>query len=331
MKFFRFLSRKIKYFLFDFYLFIEFIYDFKQFRKNYARTGKNEKDYKIHEARIILYYHVLEKGLSHPEPKEKFGLETAMKLIEILEDYFLFNFPSTDQVIAGIEVLVAYTKAPTIKPFIDKTIIDRVSYLRERHIHKKIDPVGAIELSKTKFFSNNDKPFSEFARSRRSCRQFTKSEIPKKRVFEAVDIARISSPSVCNRQTCKVHHLTKKVDILNHLKLQEGNRGFGEKIENLLLVTSDLRLFVNVNEKNQAFVDGGIFTMSLLFALHSVKLGAVPLNWCYNSKQDRALKKLGFVSESEKLILMIGIGNVPDYFSVPASVRRPLREILESY
>ena len=331
MKLFYILGRNIKFFLFDALLLIEFFYDFNHFRRNYARTGNRVKDLKNCEARIILYYHVLEKGLSHPQPKKLFGYEAAKTLADLLEDFVFHDLQKTNQIVTAIEVLSEYTSAQMIKPFIDKKFCKRVIALRQWCGNSNNNVAGAISLSKSQFFREVEKPFGEFARSRRSCRYFSDSKIPKTKVIEAVDIAKSSSPSVCNRQTCKVHYLTDKSDILNHLKLQEGNRGFSDNIQALLLVTSDLKLFVNLKERNQAFVDGGIFTMSLLLSLHSVRLGAVPLNWCYDSKQDRALRRLGFVSQSEKLIVMIGIGNVPDYFAVPGSMRRPISEILETY
>ena len=122
--------------------------------------------------------------------------------------------------------------------------------------------------------------------------------------------------------------MTNRNDIDNHLSFQTGNRGYGHKINKLLIVTSDMYLFEGPKERNQAFTDGGMFSMSLLYALHSLKIGAVTLNWAYDKKQNSSLHNLGVIPENEKVIVFIGIGFPPAEFRVATSIRRDIEDIV---
>jgi len=95
----------------------------------------------------------------------------------------------------------------------------------------------------------------------------------------------------------------------------------------LLIVTSNLNYFDGPSEKNQAFIDGGLFAMSLLYALHFKEIGAIPLNWSYVKSQDQELHKLNEVKPNEKVIMFIGVGYPPSKFRVAASKRRKSKEI----
>lgn len=47
-----------------------------------------------------------------------------------------------------------------------------------------------------------------------------------------------------------------------------GNTGFDGEVQNYIVVTSDMSAFYDPFERNQVYVDGGIFTMALVEALH---------------------------------------------------------------
>jgi hypothetical protein len=93
-------------------------------------------------------------------------------------------------------------------------------------------------------------------------------------------------------------------------------------------VVSDVSFFVNIDERFQCYIDGGIFAMSVLNALHYQKIAAVPLNWSHHVENDQKLRALGFVKPSEKVILMIGIGDAPAKFKIATSHKRSASELL---
>ena len=109
------------------------------------------------------------------------------------------------------------------------------------------------------------------------------------------------------------------------IKIQGGGRGFADKADKLLIITSRVDVF-NVNEINEAFKSGGMYVMNLLYALHYRKIGACPLEWGENPKNDKALRKLVNIPDNEEVIMVISIGYPTDEFKYVTSVRNSIDE-----
>jgi nitroreductase len=146
-------------------------------------------------------------------------------------------------------------------------------------------------------------------------------------VERAVTLAQ-KSPSVCNRQAWKVHVITAEDEKRKVLDLQNGSRGFGDQANKVLIVTVELGNFLTVGERNQGWVDGGMFAMSLVYALHSLGLGTCCLNWAVRHERDRQLKHEVDISNSESIIMMIAVGHLPDEFPVAQATRRNVKGML---
>ncbi len=96
------------------------------------------------------------------------------------------------------------------------------------------------------------------------------------------------------------------------LPLQGGNVGFGHLIKKLLIITADLCAFDGTHERNQGFIDGGMFAMSLLYSIQFHGLGACALNWARALETDLALRSEINIRESNVILMMIGVGHIPD-------------------
>ena len=68
--------------------------------------------------------------------------------------------------------------------------------------------------------------------------------------------------------------------------------------------------------------------MSVLYALHSLGLGACPLNWNVTAGRDRAMRQRAGIPDNELVVMMMAVGHLPDQFYVPASQRQPADTIL---
>jgi nitroreductase len=159
-------------------------------------------------------------------------------------------------------------------------------------------------------------------------RQFSDTPVDDDLIENAVSMA-IKTPSVCNRQTWKVYACSDQDQKNRLLKHQNGNRGFGPMAGQILIVTSDLNLFVGAAERNQSFIDGGLFSMSLIYALHSLGLGTCCLNWSVTMERDKALRHEAGIDDSESIIMLIAVGHLPDTLSVACSPRRKTEEVLK--
>ncbi len=169
--------------------------------------------------------------------------------------------------------------------------------------------------------------FDKIVSTRVSVRTFDVSKpVPEEIIIRAVSQA-IRAPSVCNRQTWRVHQYDGE-NAQKILKLQSGNRGFGHTIPCILVVTSDLRYFTGTAERYQPWIDGGMFSMLLLLGLHTQGLGAVALNWSVMNKRDSELRAHGDIADHERIIMLIGCGYPVAGITVPKSHRRTPESIL---
>ena len=272
------------------------------------------------ESDIIRLYHVIEKGLCMPEFRPRFGSSMVRQLQDSLKRW---DGEQTTQIESGWRVLEAYVA---------------------RHSEMGIDISDILELPlgiPSSCLNQSEGGIRDFSRideadraaflrvfsSRSSMRHFDPTKIPSKEAIkEAVKVS-LRTPSVCNRQTWRVHSYASE-DAQKLLALQNVNRGFGQTIPHVLVVTSDLRLFTGTSERYQSWIDGGMFSMSLLLALHSGGLGAISLNWSVLNRQDKALRAAADIPDHERIIMLIGCGYPVENSKVPVSSRRSPEDIL---
>lgn len=136
-----------------------------------------------------------------------------------------------------------------------------------------------------------------------------------------------NTPSVCNRQGWFVHVYSEKAKIQELLSYQNGNAGFNESINKLLIVTGNAKAFT-FSESNQLFIDGGLFSMNILLAIHAAGYGACPLNTCYPAYFEKRVKRGANISDEERLIMMVGVGALKKEYSVAFSNKFALDNIL---
>ena len=137
-----------------------------------------------------------------------------------------------------------------------------------------------------------------------------------------------NTPTTCNRQPNKVYYLSNKEKVQEVLKLQNGNAGWGHSVGNLLICTTNQEYYSGVRERNQAQIDGGMFCMSLVYALEENNISNCTLNWCVDYKQDQKLRKKVNISDSEIVIMMIAVGSAPEKYLVTNSQKENFMKFL---
>ncbi|NKS28501.1 hypothetical protein GS505_22590 [Rhodococcus hoagii] len=124
----------------------------------------------------------------------------------------------------------------------------------------------------------------DFSCSETRCRQFSPEPVSAAELEFAACAAR-QAPAVCNRQFGRLHVFTDRSDIRKVLEIQGGATRFADEITGLAIVTTSLRSYWDDTQRNQAWVDGGLFAMSFIFGLHAQGLGSVSLNWSKSRRQ----------------------------------------------
>lgn len=279
------------------------------------------------EARITMAYHQIEKGLSLSEPRRGFGEKVIERLLNELSS-FIAKYGLVTPAINSLASLEAYIE------FNEQSGLD-MSVLRTKvsNLHDLTDDVeryeegGVIDINLKDVASARSSTFDQVFKSRYSIRHFTGLPIKQDDLLNAVKLSQ-KTPSVCNRQAWRVHIYTDKQNINELLDIQAGSRGFGDQSSALLVITCDLTRFVNVDERYQAWIDGGMFSMSLCLSFHYYGYGTCCLNWSKDRKDDIKLRAVSDILPEEQVIMMIAVGTLPENFKVARSPRRPIEDVL---
>lgn len=304
-------------------------YDFNRYLK---RSGMNRSHAYRGEraARIVLAYHQLEKGLSLAEPRPGFGVEPANRLLGEIAT-FAAEHGIVDPATTGLAVLREYLQFNRNQGREMAEIRSRYDELRTRFGVGDTELAswrgGALRLTRKEIERARGNGFREMFSSRHSIRHFSGGPIPEADIRDAVALAQ-KTPSVCNRQAWRVHAFPEKADMSRLLDIQAGSRGFGNQSSVVLIITCDLTHFVDVGERYQAWIDGGMFSMSLCLALHSMGYGSCCLNWSKEKGDDIRLRRAAALPENEQVIMLIVAGTLPEEFSVARSCRLDVSTML---
>lgn len=268
-------------------------WDFLRLTIRYNASSKSWEDKTKADYLILRQAHTLEKGMSLRSPREGFGKEKALRLEADLKKYEELFGPAPD-----------YPRSVLADYYAD---------------HSK----GTVELRAEDVNAAAAGNFESLLRSRHSVRYFTNQEVDDALLVKALELAALS-PSACNRQAWKTH-IYKGADVQRLLQWQGGSRGFESEPTVAVLVSSDLRGFLSY-EVHQAWVDGGMYAMNLVNALHSLGLGTIPLSTGFDFKKLRNLRQEFDIPESEVPVLIIGAGHLEDAFRVARSERKDISQ-----
>lgn len=308
-------------------LLLNYLYDFKRFLQWSSTTGKVITQTQL-QALITMDYHRLEKGLALKEPRIRFGVYVVERLVANLQKYQTQYGQDTIAQVA-LNTLFAYYNFNLEHGVEDEQLYKSLLALKDASCGNACitSQGGTLEVTKNQIFEAGKVALSAFFESRYSIRQFSPDDVAISLLEQAVMMAQ-KTPSVCNRQSAKVYVFSKAEDKQKILSIQNGNRGFGDQVNKVLIVTSNLEHFVSVGERNQAWIDGGMFSMSLVYALHSLGLGSCCLNWSVERQVDQELRRVAGISDAEAVMMMIAVGHLPETLKVAQSPRKQLGEVL---
>ncbi len=306
-----------------------YYYDFWRYL-TYSGMNKSRGYRSERAARITLIYHQVEKGLSLANPRFGFGMKVIPRLLDDIDTYF-GRFGIEEPAKTAMASLTAYVgfheRNGHEAAFVKKRLEDikRKHGISDEILHGWNG--GTSHVTRSGLLAAREQGFSAFFESRHSVRQFSGGGIPHEDIRSAVSLAQ-KTPSVCNRQSWKAHVYDNPSKIPRLLEIQAGSRGFGERASLVFVVTSELGCFVDAAERYQAWIDGGMFSMSLCLALHDLGYGTCCLNWSKKWADDKALRAEAEIPASEQIIMLIAVGTLPDEFEVARSFRPPVDQCL---
>ena len=306
---------------------VNYFYDAKRFLK-YSSALQVGNDLEKVEAHIRAHCHSIERGLSLKNTKIGFGKDLLESLVALLHRYIkLGGDANSNAYLAAISVLEAYINFHQLNEYQMEELASELKILTKQVQSLENVSGGTIEITKDSLLKSSKADFSELSANRYSIRHFSNQKVGLDIIKSAVSMAQ-KAPPVCNRQSARVYVIQDGEVVKNVLKLHNGMRGCEDDVKTLLIVTSDLFSFFSVKERNQSYIDGGIFLMELLHGLNYEGLGACALNWSVDSRTDACLRSVVNIRESENVVAMIMVGHLPDKLKVAVSCRRDVGDIL---
>lgn len=289
-----------------------------------SSTLTKEYSRESYRALITMDYHRLEKGMALPEPRLGFGVDVLKRLQRDLPKYISAHGHDdmTDVAFNALREYVGFHAKqgmdfPDLQAFVDS----------QGRRDGGCESGGTHVLARREVEDATGFDASRFFMSRHSVREFVQAPVEAEKIERAVRHA-MESPSVCNRQSWRVHWYRKRERIDQMLSFQDGNRGFGHAVPELLVITSDMSAFTKAGERNQCWVDGGMFSMALVLALHAERLGSCCLNWSVEASRDSAMRASGQIPDNEAVMMMLAVGEIPGELRVAQSPRRPVEHVL---
>lgn len=297
-----------------------FIYDFHTFVENSNLLQKFDSEEKL-KGKMTLYYHVAEKGLTMPETRFGFGRTNMLVLVSLCELYNEKNYDKSDRVFKHtLNVIQEYVDFHEENNFkLDIEFLNKLKVALEFR-NSNCEKTKQLTQNSKEYFSCSNSKYDEFSKSRFSVRNYSSVDIPLAVLHDCINLAQ-KTPSSCNRQPNRVYVVKNPEKIKGVLNLQNGNRGFGYLASTLFVLTSDISIWQGPNDRFQSHFNSGMFSMSLLHALHFKKIGACPLNWSAGVKETKALKKLLNIPKNEIVTLVISCGYLPEQFKIALSPR----------
>lgn len=305
-----------------------FAADKKRFMNHYSKSWQKGSQEQL-KAQLIFAAHSLEKGMSHAEVRLGFGEMAIIRLTECMLSYKQSGYDvSALEYKNALSVLETYLKIhKNAKHDLSSSISDRIKPFLEEISEDSSQLGGYLEVDGQTKLTNQTKPFAELFANRWSVREYSAESVDLGTVKQAVEMA-TKSPSVCNRQPVRVKIIETPEILEKFVQLHGGFSGYGTP-PLVLAVTSDFSSFVAVTERNQPYVEGGTFAMSLLLALENLGLAACPINAMFEVSKERKIRSLLTIPDNEALIMFITVGNFRAKNLVAKSFRKPATEIYE--
>ncbi|SDF49354.1 Nitroreductase [Salipiger thiooxidans] len=292
------------------------IYDARRFRRHaWLHRARSEAS---RDARMLADAHFLEYGMALRAAQPGFGRARAVRLAGDLQG----GGQATDAGGIGRDTLRVWTD------FNAGDVPDAVAHLLgDQGTHEPTGPAGVTHLNPAEIARDTAFDYLAFARSRHSLRRFGADPVPQDKIRRAAEAAQYT-PSSCNRQTCHLHVWTERALIDRVRAHQAGNRTFGHELGGIAVITSDLRHWEHSGERYQAWIDGGLFAMSFVHALHAEGLGTCMLNWSVDVATDKALRRTICLDDAHAVIVLVGFGTLAEDLTVCASTRLPIETVL---
>ncbi|MBR0430861.1 nitroreductase family protein [Candidatus Saccharibacteria bacterium] len=279
------------------------------------------------ELDALLLSHSIEKGMSLDNPKEVFGEDKALLLLELLSKMegvcFEYN--------VSMSILEEYIKSRGYESEKLNNIKSVYKKLKKEKPYKKI-PAGIDYISRSEMMRKTQMDLFGFLSSRHDIRKTTDERIKKNEIQKAVTLASLA-PSACNRQPWKVYYSMEKEKNIKLGEIVSGNKTFAQDMRYYCAIVLDYRFFANrLDEFRQIYLNAGIFIAYFVLALHFLGIGSCIMQFTgLVEDADKKSRELLNLKKSEQVMVVIGYGKYPEKIKYSKAGRRSADEIMVEF
>ena len=265
--------------------------------------------------------HRIEKGLSYPQIKTIFAEDYIWETVSFLKEDRLAGYLDNNTRRWGEAVLDLYFQ--TCKHS-DRVTESHKLYLsiKSENLHKDWVPYLSNMRPKA---SVSYEALHQLALRRRSVRFYLEKKVEPHLIEKAMKIATLS-PSACNRQSFKFLFFNDKSLVQTIAQVPGGVRGY--EIPSIVVVVGSYKGYFDVRDINAPTIDSSLAVMSFLFALETLELSSVCINWPNVTDKEKQLRKIIEIKNDEFIVMSIGVGYSLPEGKIPYSAKRELNDLL---
>ncbi len=293
----------------------------------YNASFRTDKDIRKMQYTLLRENHTIEKGMSMMSVRHGYGKQKVVHLLQRLSAYNrMYGKVDHDFLLYPLSTIKSYLSFQKYDN-VDVTDIEAqfLSLCEEAGVDQSalIMPAGVKYITARELNREAKGDFEALLYSRHSVRYFTNDLPSRDMLAKALELAS-RTPSACNRQAWHTHVFFGN-QCHELLRMQGGCNGFSDDVHCAIVVTADMKGFLDF-EPFQCYIDGGLYAMNLINALHYLGLGTIPLS-CgfYQNKLKRIHKTFG-IPKNEVLVVIIGTGVLDEKVKIAESTRKRVEE-----
>lgn len=304
-------------------------YDFMNEKKYSTLTIDRASQQEMLLSAMVVDAHTIEKGLTMPNKHIPFGGVKAQTILNDCNEYVKRGYNLTEPRFLDIVSIMKEYRDVHIQHGQDVNGINEKIGKLLQTINHSVNCQQLYSVSREAYFSHTNDTFPEFSNSRHSCRNLP-GHVSDEKLKAALALS-MNVPSTCNRQSHRVHLLQSEEAKRIILTIQHGCRGFGDIVDQFILITSDLNCWEGGRARHAPYLDGGIYLMNLLYCLHHEQIAACTLNMYLDKNTTIRMHKQLHIPENEVPVALIAIGIPPEQFDLARSHRRNFEEITQCH
>lgn len=260
--------------------------------------------------------HRLEKGLIHKNRKTAFAQDF------ILDTIFAYHFCRSHGLMdSDIRYWVEAVLGEYFK-FVDKSapmIMEAWAYYEGLNPQNDRPESRPYSISNRPDLNISYQNILDLSVRRRSIRHFIEKNVEPEIVRKALAVA-AQSPSACNRQAFRFLFYNQKEIVSKIAGITGGVNGY--ELPAIIVIISDYSAYADVRDIKSPIIDASLAVMSFCFALETLNLASVCINWPCEAIFDEKLRTIISIENHESVVMLLGVGYPASDAVIPFSAKK---------